>query len=146
MIRGVLTALVVALLAVSLPRAGAQSELLPAPVAWALAQAEIPESAAAFYVHEIGAPRPLLDVGSTRPMNPASSIKLVTAYAALELLGPAFQWVTEAQAAGALNDGVLEGDLVLKGRGDPKLTLENFWLLLRGLRGRCRARRRAAPP
>jgi D-alanyl-D-alanine carboxypeptidase/D-alanyl-D-alanine-endopeptidase (penicillin-binding protein 4) len=69
-------------------------------------------------------------------MNPASTIKLVTTYAALELLGPAFQWVTEAYAAGALSDGVLAGDLVLKGRGDPKLTLENFWLLLRSLRGR----------
>ena len=136
MIRGMLTAVVAALFAASLPRAHAQSELLPAPVASALAQAEIPEHAASFYVHEIGAQRPLLAVGSTRPMNPASSIKLVTAYAALELLGPAFQWVTEAQTAGALSNGVLEGDLVLKGRGDPKLTLENFWLLLRSLRGR----------
>jgi D-alanyl-D-alanine carboxypeptidase/D-alanyl-D-alanine-endopeptidase (penicillin-binding protein 4) len=135
-IRGVLTALVAALLAVWLPRVGAQSEMLPATVAGALAQAEIPENAAAFYVHEIGAQRPLVSVQAARPMNPASSIKLVTAYAALELLGPAYQWVTEAQTAGALSNGVLEGDLVLKGRGDPKLTLENFWLLLRGLRGR----------
>ena len=134
--RGVLPAIVAVLLAAWLPRAHAQAEMLPAPVAWALSQSEIPENAAAFYVHEIGAQRPLLAVGATRPMNPASSIKLVTAYAALELLGPAFQWVTEAQATGALSDGVLEGDLVLKGRGDPKLTLENFWLLLRGLRGR----------
>ena len=136
MIRGAHTAVVAALLAASLSCAYAQSELLPAPVSRALAQAEIPENAAAFYVHEIGAQHPLLAAGSTRPMNPASSIKLVTAYAALELLGPAYQWVTEAQAAGALGNGVLEGDLVLKGRGDPKLTLENFWLLLRGLRGR----------
>ena len=134
--RGVLTAIVAVLVVAWLPRAHAQSDPLPAPVARALAQAEIPESAAAFYAHEIGAQRPLLAVNATRPMNPASSIKLVTAYAALELLGPAYQWVTEAQAAGALTDGVLEGDLVLKGRGDPKLTLENFWLLLRGLRGR----------
>ncbi|MGH8623501.1 MAG: D-alanyl-D-alanine carboxypeptidase/D-alanyl-D-alanine endopeptidase, partial [Burkholderiales bacterium] len=86
--------------------------------------------------HEIGAERPLLAAGAARPMNPASSIKLVTTYAALELLGPAFHWVTEAYAAGPLGDGVLAGDLVLKGRGDPKLTLENFWLLLRSLRSR----------
>jgi D-alanyl-D-alanine carboxypeptidase/D-alanyl-D-alanine-endopeptidase (penicillin-binding protein 4) len=132
----VLTAVVAALLAAGLPRTPVQAASLPEPVARALAQAEIPESAAAFYVHEIGAARPLLAVGAARPMNPASSIKLVTTYAALELLGPAFQWVTEAYAAGTLSDGVLEGDLVLKGRGDPKLTLENFWLLLRGLRSR----------
>ncbi len=136
MLRGLLTAVVAALLAAGLPRTPVQAASLPEPVARALAQAEIPESAAAFYVHEIGAARPLLAEGAARPMNPASSIKLVTTYAALELLGPAFQWVTEAYATGTLIDGVLEGDLVLKGRGDPKLTLENFWLLLRGLRSR----------
>src|SRR5262249_2786803 len=56
--------------------------------------------------------------------------------AGLELLGPAYTWQTEAYAAGTMNGDVLTGDLVLKGYGDPKLTLENFWLLLRELRGR----------
>jgi D-alanyl-D-alanine carboxypeptidase/D-alanyl-D-alanine-endopeptidase (penicillin-binding protein 4) len=78
----------------------------------------------------------VLAAGAERAMNPASTIKLLTTYAALELLGPAYQWSTEAFAAGALKDGVLAGDLVLRGRGDPKLTIENFWLLLRGLRAR----------
>ncbi|HEX9674006.1 MAG TPA: D-alanyl-D-alanine carboxypeptidase/D-alanyl-D-alanine-endopeptidase [Burkholderiales bacterium] len=136
LLHGVLMAVAAVLLAAALPRAHAQTDFLPVSVARALAQADIPEHAAAFYVHEIGAERPLLAAGATRPMNPASSIKLVTSYAALELLGPAFQWVTEAYAAGTLRGGVLEGDLVLKGRGDPKLTLENFWLLLRSLRSR----------
>jgi D-alanyl-D-alanine carboxypeptidase/D-alanyl-D-alanine-endopeptidase (penicillin-binding protein 4) len=136
MFHGLVTAVLAAAFATGLPRAHAQAEVLPAPVAQALAKADIPESAAAFYVHEIGAERPLLAAGAGLPMNPASSIKLITTYAALELLGPAFQWVTEAYAAGALADGVLEGDLVLKGRGDPKLTIESFWLLLRGLRAR----------
>ncbi|HSE02435.1 MAG TPA: D-alanyl-D-alanine carboxypeptidase/D-alanyl-D-alanine-endopeptidase [Burkholderiales bacterium] len=136
LLRSVLTAVGAVLLSAALPRAYAQTDLLPVSVARALAQADIPEHATSFYVHEIGAERPLLAAGAARPMNPASSIKLVTTYAALELLGPAFQWVTEAYAAGTLSDGVLEGDLVLKGRGDPKLTLENFWLLLRGLRSR----------
>ena len=136
MLHGLLTAAFAAALALWLPRAHAQAAPLPGPVARALAQAGIPESAAAFYVHEIGAERPLIAAGAERAMNPASAIKLVTTYAALELLGPAFQWVTEAYAAGALSDGVLAGDLVLKGRGDPKLTLENFWLLLRNLRAR----------
>jgi len=63
---------------------------------------------------------------------PASTIKLVTTYAALELLGPTYTWKTDAYIAGTFHDGVLTGDLVLKGSGDPKLTLENFWLLLRG--------------
>lgn len=124
------------LLALAAPVAQAQAPRLPEPVARALAQAGIPESAAAFYVHEIGAARPRLAVGAERAMNPASTIKLVTTYAALELLGPAYQWVTEAHADGTLSGSVLTGDLVLKGRGDPKLTIESFWLLLRALRNR----------
>ena len=69
-------------------------------------------------------------------MNPASTIKLVTTYAALELLGPSFTWKTEVYADGPIRGDVLEGDLVLRGTGDPKLTLENFWLILRALRAR----------
>jgi serine-type D-Ala-D-Ala carboxypeptidase/endopeptidase (penicillin-binding protein 4) len=114
----------------------AEQSALPVPIAKALAQSGISESAASFYVHEIGAEQPLVSVGAERAMNPASVIKLLTTYAALELLGPAYAWTTEAYAAGKLNEDVLAGDLVLKGYGDPKLTLENFWLLLRDLRGR----------
>ncbi len=89
-----------------------------------------------FYVHEIGAAEPVVAAGAERALNPASTIKLVTTYAGLELLGPAYTWLTEAYAVGPLNQEVLTGDLVLKGYGDPKLTLENFWLLLRELRAR----------
>jgi len=114
----------------------AQSGALPEPVARALAQAGIPESATGLYVHEIGAERPVISAGAERALNPASSIKLLTTYASLELLGPAYTWPTEAYGMGALAQGALAGDLVLKGYGDPKMTLENFWLLLRNLRAR----------
>jgi D-alanyl-D-alanine carboxypeptidase/D-alanyl-D-alanine-endopeptidase (penicillin-binding protein 4) len=113
-----------------------QSAALPGPIVKALAHAGIPESAAAFYVHEIGAARPVLAAGAGRALNPASTIKLLTTYAGLELLGPAYTWRTEAYATGTLEQGALAGDLILKGYGDPKLTLENFWLLLRDLRAR----------
>jgi D-alanyl-D-alanine carboxypeptidase/D-alanyl-D-alanine-endopeptidase (penicillin-binding protein 4) len=79
-------------------------------------------------VQEVGAPRPALAVNASAPMNPASVMKLVTTYAALELLGPAFRWKTEAYLDG--------DDLVLRGYGDPKLDYESFWMLLRNLRGR----------
>jgi D-alanyl-D-alanine carboxypeptidase/D-alanyl-D-alanine-endopeptidase (penicillin-binding protein 4) len=125
-----------AMIALAALAASAVQAQLPEPVARALAQAGIPESAAGFYVHETGADRPLLASGAERPLNPASTIKLVTTYAGLELLGPAYVWVTDAYAGAPVKDGVLAGDLVLRGRGDPKLTIENFWLLLRGLRGR----------
>lgn len=109
---------------------------LPEPVARALAQAGIPESAIGVYVHEIGAAEPVLAIGAERSLNPASSMKLVTTYAGLEMLGPAYTWNTDMLSDGAIAQDVLNGNLYLKGSGDPKLTLENFWLLLRSLRAR----------
>jgi D-alanyl-D-alanine carboxypeptidase/D-alanyl-D-alanine-endopeptidase (penicillin-binding protein 4) len=117
-------------------QAEAQGSRLPAPVAQALAQAGIPESAAGVYAQEVGAAEPFLAVEADRALNPASVMKLVTTYAGLELLGPAYVWPTEVYAGGALQQDVLAGDLILKGYGDPKMTLENFWLLLKNLRGR----------
>lgn len=67
-------------------------------------------------------------------INPASTMKLVTTYAALELLGPTFQWKTEFFTDGTVQDGILNGNLYLKGGGDPKLNMERLWLLLRDLR------------
>ena len=67
-------------------------------------------------------------------VNPASTMKLVTTYAALELLGPTHQWKTEFYSDGPLRNGVLSGNLYLKGGGDPKLNMEKLWLLLRDLR------------
>ncbi|OGA25776.1 MAG: D-alanyl-D-alanine carboxypeptidase/D-alanyl-D-alanine-endopeptidase [Betaproteobacteria bacterium RIFCSPLOWO2_02_FULL_65_24] len=118
------------------PVQAAGAGTLPAPVAAALRAAAVPLAGAALVVHEIGAARPLLAYNAGNPMNPASTMKLVTTLAALELLGPTFAWTTELWAAGAQQGDVLEGDLLLRGTGDPKLTVENFWLMLRALRAR----------
>ncbi|MBX3651067.1 MAG: D-alanyl-D-alanine carboxypeptidase/D-alanyl-D-alanine-endopeptidase [Burkholderiales bacterium] len=124
------------ILALTLAPAGAQpAATLPEPVAQALARAGIPEAAVGVYVHEIGGDA-VLSVGAERSLNPASSMKIVTTYAGLELLGPAYTWNTEALTDGPLAQDVLSGNLHLRGAGDPKLTLENFWLLLRNLRAR----------
>ena len=109
---------------------------LPVPLAQALRSADIPASGVAVFVQEAGARKPKVSFNASQPMNPASVMKLVTTYAALELLGPAYTWRTEAYVVGRLADGVLDGDLVLKGSGDPKLSFEQFWLLLRSLRAR----------
>ena len=110
--------------------------VLPPAVAQALAAAKIPAASVAVVVQELGVHHEALNVNAKLPMNPASVMKLVTTYAALELLGPAYRWRTEVYAGGALREEVLHGDLFLKGYGDPKLTLENFWLMLRDLRER----------
>ena len=112
--------------------AGAQP--LPHSVELALKRAQVPPSAVSAYVQDVDEAGPLLAHNATRPMNPASTMKLLTTYAALELLGPAYTWKTEAYAGGELRGDKLSGDLILKGHGDPKLTLERFWLLLHALR------------
>ena len=122
--------------AVCAVQTAAATVALPAGVEAALRTAGIPLEAVAILVQEAGADRPVLAVNAERPMTPASVMKLVTTYAGLEMLGPAFTWRTEAFAAGPVRNGVLEGDLFLRGQGDPKLTIENFWLLLRGVRAR----------
>ena len=115
---------------------GAAQAQLPPPVAQALARAGIPETSVGVYVHEIGAAEPVVAHRADQPLNPASVMKLVTTYAGLELLGPAHQWSTDIYADGALQNDVLTGTLYLKGGGDPKFTIENFWLLLRTLRAK----------
>ena len=112
----------------------ASAQSLPTSVELALKRAHIPLSGVAAYVQDVDGAKPLVAHNAAQAMNPASTMKLVTTYAALELLGPTYTWKTEAYAGGKLQGGVLQGDLILKGYGDPKLTLENFWLLLRRLR------------
>ena len=109
---------------------------LPATVLEALERAQVPADAVAVVVKEVGAKDVLLSQHADRTMNPASVMKLMTTYAALELLGPTYTWKTDVLIAGDLRGGTLNGDLVLRGSGDPKLTVERFWLLLRQLRER----------
>jgi D-alanyl-D-alanine carboxypeptidase/D-alanyl-D-alanine-endopeptidase (penicillin-binding protein 4) len=108
----------------------------PAVVRAELDAAGVPTEAVGLYVQEVGTATPLLAWNAEKPMNPASAMKLLTTLAALEVLGPAYTWRTEVYADGLLRGDVLEGDLVLKGAGDPKLDLEKFWLLVKTLRGR----------
>ena len=61
-------------------------------------------------------------------------MKLVTTYAALEILGPTYHWNTDLFADGDVVDGTLQGDLIFRSGGDPKLTLERMWLMLRDLK------------
>ena len=104
------------------------SAQMPKDVTNALRTAGVPLSSVSVVVQDVGASRPALTMNAHQPVNPASVMKLVTTYAALELLGPAYRWKTEAWLDG--------NELILKGYGDPKLTYESFWMLLRNLRGR----------
>ena len=117
---------------------GSHAQGLPAEFEAALARAKVPREAVAVVVQDTqAAPGAGLRIShrASVPMNPASVMKLVTTYAALDILGPAFTWSTPVYADGPVQGGVLQGNLYIKGQGDPKLVLERIWLLLRRLRG-----------
>jgi D-alanyl-D-alanine carboxypeptidase/D-alanyl-D-alanine-endopeptidase (penicillin-binding protein 4) len=116
--------------------ADAAAQALPPEVLDAFQRAAIPVDAVGAYVQEAGRGNILVASNSTIPMNPASVMKLVTTDAALELLGPTYTWKTQAFASGRQVGDVLHGDLIIRGSGDPKLVLENFWLFLRQIRAR----------
>lgn len=113
-----------------------QAQPLPPEVQAALTRAQLPTDALAVLVMDAdGQAAPRLSHRADVPVNPASVMKLVTTYAALDLLGPAFVWRTPVWLDGPVVGGVLKGNLVIQGQGDPKLVLERLWLLLRRVQG-----------
>ncbi|MFN9472419.1 D-alanyl-D-alanine carboxypeptidase/D-alanyl-D-alanine-endopeptidase [Acidovorax sp.] len=132
-----LAPLAVLLWATALPAARAQApSQLPPEVEAALSRARLPREALSVLVADAQAgPRqaPRLAHRTQVPMNPASVMKLVTTYAALDQLGPAYTWNTPVYVQGTVQDGSLRGNVYIQGQGDPKLVMERLWLLLRRL-------------
>ena len=74
----------------------------------------------AVYVQDLQTGRVVAEHRADLPVNPASTMKLVTAFAALRALGGDFRWLTEFKSTARLRpDGLLEGDLYWVGSGDP---------------------------
>ena len=128
------TLLKLSLYLILLPAITAHAASLPPSVSAALEQAHIPLQHVGIIVWDDDHSTPRININPLRPFNPASTMKLVTSYAALSLLGPAYTWQTEVYNDGVLHDGILDGNLYLKGNGDPSLTTERFWMLLHQLR------------
>ena len=113
-------------------------DALPERVAAALAQAELPAEALgaiAIPLTRWARPRPWQHRADAA-MQPASTMKLLTAIVALDRLGPNHRGRTRLLAAGAIEGGRLEGDLVLEGGADPDLDLAALLHLLFQLRQR----------
>jgi D-alanyl-D-alanine carboxypeptidase/D-alanyl-D-alanine-endopeptidase (penicillin-binding protein 4) len=108
----------------------------PSPVAQTIAAQHLPNSAVSFAIIDPESDRLIAGQNIDVPRSPASTIKVVTTFASLDLLGPAYVWRTRALSRGEFSNGVLDGDLVLQGGGDPYMTLERWWSFARTLRDR----------
>ncbi len=109
---------------------------LPASVQRIIDAHNIDADSFSVIVQRVDADEPLLAINPDTPRNPASTMKLLTTFVALEALGPSYHWMTEAYLGGSLTNGMLDGDLYLKGYGDPYMVVERFWLFLRQMRQR----------
>lgn len=107
---------------------------LPETMRAQLAASGLPEDAVALLVQRVGDGKVILAHQPERPMAPASTLKLVTTLVGIERLGPTFRGQTELMATAAAKDGVLAGDLYLRGGGDGDLDWEAFYRLLQNLR------------
>jgi serine-type D-Ala-D-Ala carboxypeptidase/endopeptidase (penicillin-binding protein 4) len=85
-------------------------------------------------VWDVAADAPAFLSNAEEPLNPASTMKVLTTYAALSLLGPAYRWNTHFFLSKPLIGDVLPGDLIIKGGGDPKMVIEDMQELVLRLR------------
>ncbi len=99
-----------------------RAALLPPPVAAAIASSGLPTSSFGLFVQEVDGDRVLARLNEEQPYTMASTTKVVTSLAALDLLGPYYRWHTSAYAMGPIVDGTLQGDLLIVGGGNAQLT------------------------
>jgi len=114
-----------------LPQAALTSDL-PLPVQSALNHRKLSNDSLSMYVQDLDSGETVLQWQDDVPRNPGSTIKLLTTLVALDVLGPTYRWNTDIYALGEVENGILSGDLLIEGHGDPFLVTERVWQLLRG--------------
>ena len=108
--------------------------VLPASLQSALDVRNLPDDSLSIYVEDLQSGEIVLELNPAVARNPASTLKLLTTLAALDILGPAYKWQTDVYALGDIKDGHLQGDLLIRGNGDPFLVTERVWQMLRKVR------------
>jgi len=114
--------------------AGSVRAELPPEVESVLAGLRVPDADVSIVVQAVDAAEPILSQLPDAPRNPASVMKTVTTWTALESLGPTFEWPTEVYFLGDFDGKTLDGDIAFKGYGNPYLVEEEAWKMLRALR------------
>lgn len=112
----------------------AADEELPVSVRSVMDVRKIPHDSLSVHVIDLASGEVMLKWNDEVSRNPASTMKLVTTLVGLDVLGPSYRWQTDVYALGDIENGRLEGDLLLKGHGDPYLVTERVWQMLRNIK------------
>jgi D-alanyl-D-alanine carboxypeptidase/D-alanyl-D-alanine-endopeptidase (penicillin-binding protein 4) len=123
--------LVAALIAASVTQA-AQAADLPEPVTRLMQSSNIPSEAAGIIV--LRGDTVLVSHNPQQSMQPGSTMKLFTTLTALEQLGPVFRGRTELRSSADVVNGVLQGDLILRGGADADFNEDVLGHMLQALR------------
>ena len=112
----------------------AEQAALPQPVRNILDIRKVPHDTLSVFVQDVDSGEVVLAWQEDVPRNPASTMKLLTTLVALDTLGPSYRWTTDVFALGDIGGGRLDGDLLIRGGGDPFLVTERVWQMLRLVR------------
>jgi D-alanyl-D-alanine carboxypeptidase/D-alanyl-D-alanine-endopeptidase (penicillin-binding protein 4) len=112
----------------------AQQTELPLPVRQILDIRKVPHDTLSVFVQDVDSGEVVLRWQDEVSRNPASTMKLLTTLVGLDVLGSNYMWTTEVYALGEIEDGRLDGDLLIRGDGDPFLVTERVWQMLRLVR------------
>lgn len=105
--------------------AGAQT---PAPVKWLLQAPYMRGASFSLVVKDVQEGRTVYCYDTDRLQSSASVLKTVATATALEILGEDYRYPTALEYDGILENGTLEGNLYIKGSGDPSLGSSHFAL------------------
>ena len=103
--------------------AGAQT---PAPVKWLLQAPYMRGASFSLVVKDVQEGKTVYSYDTDRLQSPASVLKTVATATALEILGEDYRYPTALEYDGILENGTLEGNLYIKGSGDPSLGSSHF--------------------
>jgi D-alanyl-D-alanine carboxypeptidase/D-alanyl-D-alanine-endopeptidase (penicillin-binding protein 4) len=106
--------------------AAGSATAVPAAISQLVGAQRLPSSSVSFVIVDPDSGAVVMSHNPDTPRSPASTIKTITTFAALDMLGPAFLWQTRAWTH--------DGDLFLQGGGDPYITIERWWSFVQGLR------------
>ena len=112
----------------------AQADFVPPKLQALIDKSGMPSKKISIYIKETKSNKLIASLNAAKLRNPASVIKLATTYASVLQLGYDYRWVTDIGYSGSISQGVLHGNLIIKGGGDPDLKDEDVFEIAQYIR------------